>query len=111
MGPGQRPAEYWSLTWIHGAVPAQGGTSASLSWYCTYLVIGSRLVDPRTVSVATRNGASAGAGMIDPRRSELASFLRSRRERITPEDVGLPTYGRRRTPGLRREEVAQLAGV
>ncbi|HEX4724364.1 MAG TPA: helix-turn-helix transcriptional regulator [Pseudonocardiaceae bacterium] len=45
------------------------------------------------------------------RRSELAAFLRSRRERISPEQVGLPAGGRRRTPGLRREEVAQLAGV
>ncbi len=45
------------------------------------------------------------------RRRELAIFLRSRRERITPEQVGLPLAGRRRTPGLRREEVAQLAGV
>jgi hypothetical protein len=47
----------------------------------------------------------------DPRRTELAGFLRSRRERISPEEVGLPPGGRRRTPGLRREEVAQLAGV
>ena len=45
------------------------------------------------------------------RRNELAAFLRSRRERITPEDVGLPGGHRRRTAGLRREEVAQLAGV
>ena len=45
------------------------------------------------------------------RRSELAAFLRSRRERIAPEDVGLPAGHRRRTSGLRREEVAQLAGV
>lgn len=45
------------------------------------------------------------------RRGELAAFLRSRRERITPEEAGLPRGGRRRTPGLRREEVAQLAGV
>jgi transcriptional regulator with XRE-family HTH domain len=45
------------------------------------------------------------------RRGELAAFLRSRRERITPEDVGLPGGHRRRTAGLRREEVAQLAGV
>jgi transcriptional regulator with XRE-family HTH domain len=45
------------------------------------------------------------------RRKALAGFLRSRRERITPELVGLPEGGRRRTPGLRREEVAQLAGV
>ncbi|WP_045880230.1 helix-turn-helix transcriptional regulator [Pseudofrankia sp. DC12] len=41
----------------------------------------------------------------------MASFLRSRRERITPQDVGMPGGARRRTPGLRREEVAQLAGV
>lgn len=45
------------------------------------------------------------------RRRELAAFLRSRRERISPEQVGLPATGRRRTPGLRREEVAQLAAV
>ncbi|AYF86227.1 XRE family transcriptional regulator [Pseudomonas sp. DY-1] len=44
-------------------------------------------------------------------RAELAEFLRSRRERISPEEVGLPTGSRRRTPGLRREEVATLAGV
>lgn len=45
------------------------------------------------------------------RRAELAAFLRSRRERISPADAGIPAIGRRRTPGLRREEVAQLAGV
>jgi transcriptional regulator with XRE-family HTH domain len=45
------------------------------------------------------------------RRAELADFLRTRREGLKPEDVGLPNGGRRRTPGLRREEVAQLAGV
>lgn len=44
-------------------------------------------------------------------RRELAGFLRSRRERITPADVGLPAGQRRRTPGLRREEVAQLAFI
>lgn len=44
-------------------------------------------------------------------RSELAEFLRTRRERLSPEDVGLPNGRRRRTPGLRREEVAALAGV
>ncbi|MFC0844142.1 helix-turn-helix transcriptional regulator [Streptomyces noboritoensis] len=46
-----------------------------------------------------------------PRRTELAAFLRARRERITPEEAGLPNRGRRRTPGLRREEVAELSGV
>ncbi|WP_052230384.1 helix-turn-helix transcriptional regulator [Streptomyces sp. CT34] len=44
-------------------------------------------------------------------RRELGDFLRSRRERITPADVGLPAGARRRTPGLRREEVAQLAFI
>jgi transcriptional regulator with XRE-family HTH domain len=45
------------------------------------------------------------------RRAELADFLRRRRESLKPEEVGLPDGGRRRTPGLRREEVALLAGV
>src|SRR6202021_2584375 len=45
------------------------------------------------------------------RRQELGTFLRSRRERITPQQVGLISAGRRRTPGLRREELAQMAGV
>jgi transcriptional regulator with XRE-family HTH domain len=47
----------------------------------------------------------------ETRRTELADFLRTRRDALTPEDVGLPSGGRRRTPGLRREEVAQLSGV
>jgi transcriptional regulator with XRE-family HTH domain len=42
---------------------------------------------------------------------ELGRFLRSRRERISPEETGLIVAGRRRTPGLRREEVAVLAGM
>jgi transcriptional regulator with XRE-family HTH domain len=53
-----------------------------------------------------------GNGALHPgRRPELAEFLRARRGRIAPTDVGLPPGLRRRTPGLRREEVAQLAGV
>jgi transcriptional regulator with XRE-family HTH domain len=44
-------------------------------------------------------------------RGELAAFLRTRRERLQPRDVGLPDGQRRRTPGLRRQEVAQLAGL
>lgn len=43
--------------------------------------------------------------------TELGEFLRSRRAAITPEDVGVISYGARRVPGLRREELAQLAGV
>ncbi len=45
------------------------------------------------------------------KRVELSAFLRDRRARITPAEVGLPDGSRRRTPGLRREEVAQLADV
>jgi transcriptional regulator with XRE-family HTH domain len=45
------------------------------------------------------------------RHAELTDFLRTRRAQVTPEQVGLEANGRRRTPGLRREEVAQLAGV
>jgi transcriptional regulator with XRE-family HTH domain len=56
------------------------------------------------VGLPDRNGSEL-------RRRELGTFLRSRRERIRPEQVGLRSIRRRRTPGLRREEVAQLAGV
>ncbi|MGW9448399.1 MULTISPECIES: helix-turn-helix domain-containing protein [unclassified Streptomyces] len=50
-------------------------------------------------------------GRVDPS-AELSEFLRSRRARLKPQDVGLPEFGRhRRVPGLRREELAQLAGV
>ncbi|CAK7281452.1 helix-turn-helix domain-containing protein [Streptomyces misionensis] len=55
---------------------------------------------------------AAVAGPPLDRRAELSEFLRSRRARLKPEDVGLPDFGRhRRVPGLRREELAQLAGV
>jgi transcriptional regulator with XRE-family HTH domain len=75
------------------------------------------------MTVTTVNGAATGTGRTTdhgatsdktarlPRRTELAAFLRSRRERISPEEVGFPAGGRRRTAGLRREELAQLAGV
>lgn len=60
----------------------------------------------QTVTEAPRATAAS-----EIRRHELAAFLRHRREHITPEQVGLPRGRRRRTPGLRREEVAQLAAV
>ena len=47
----------------------------------------------------------------EQRRQDLADFLRTRRMRLSPEEVGLMSGRRRRTPGLRREEVAQLANV
>src|SRR5215469_15940628 len=72
-----------------------------------------------TLAEATASTADAGGGSggstpradTGIRRAELAAFLRSRRERISPDQVGVAPGGRRRTPGLRREEVAQLAGV
>ena len=51
---------------------------------------------------------TAGSLGVSP---QLGEFLRSRRDRLTPQAVGLPAGQRRRTPGLRREEVAQLAGI
>lgn len=48
---------------------------------------------------------------LSSRREQLRDFLRSRRARLTPDDVGMAPGGKRRTPGLRREEVAVLAGV
>jgi transcriptional regulator with XRE-family HTH domain len=62
--------------------------------------------DPGTTA-RPEGGEDAEAG----RRAELGAFLRSRRARISPRDVGLDPGGRRRTPGLRREELAALAGV
>ncbi|MFJ9897614.1 helix-turn-helix transcriptional regulator [Streptomyces sp. NPDC091280] len=64
---------------------------------------------PTATGTATPQSSSASASTI--RRHELAAFLRHRREHIAPEQVGLPRGTRRRTPGLRREEVAQLAAV
>ncbi|WP_420311796.1 helix-turn-helix transcriptional regulator [Streptomyces sp. YS-B37] len=66
-------------------------------------------VGAETQAATAPGAASQSASTV--RRHELAAFLRHRREHITPEQVGLPRGTRRRTPGLRREEVAQLAAV
>ena len=55
--------------------------------------------------------AGPARGAVRDRRRELGAFLRSRRARLRPAEVGLPDWGVRRVPGLRREEVAQLANV
>jgi len=67
----------------------------------------------------TANGNGATGPTVSPQagndlnasRAELGAFLRNRRERLTPDDLGLAPGPRRRTPGLRREEVAQHSGV
>ncbi|MFD9510523.1 helix-turn-helix domain-containing protein [Streptomyces mirabilis] len=68
-------------------------------------------ITPRSAQPPSRPpaGSSSESGL--DRRAELREFLRSRRGRLRPEDVGLPSSRRRRVPGLRREELAQLAGV
>lgn len=59
-----------------------------------------------------RHGVLGDDGLVDQvERAELGTFLRRRREGIQPTDVGIEPGGRRRTPGLRRQEVAQLAGM
>ncbi|HUN31177.1 MAG TPA: helix-turn-helix transcriptional regulator [Trebonia sp.] len=80
---------------VNGAIPSPGGASFPGG--------------PGGASFP--GGPGGGASRAVERRTELAAFLRTRRERIRPEDVGLPPGSRRRTAGLRREEVAQLAGV
>jgi transcriptional regulator with XRE-family HTH domain len=60
---------------------------------------------------ATTSTSIADNTMIDAHRRQLTEFLKSCRARISPGDLGLPDGGRRRTPGLRREDVAALAGV
>src|SRR5256885_6022838 len=74
------------------------------SWYCQHQARTLSVVDDLLVTVVEGT-------YLKEKRDELAAFLRSRRDRVTPQEVGLAPGMRRRTPGLRREEVAQLAGV
>lgn len=67
-------------------------------------VVGGTASDPQLRCARTT------LGVVDAK-SEIREFLTSRRARVTPEQAGLPTYGPRRVPGLRRSEVATLAGV
>jgi transcriptional regulator with XRE-family HTH domain len=66
---------------------------------------------PAAMPAATAPAARPRAAPGHPGRAELGRFLKARRAKVRPEDVGLPPGPRRRTPGLRREEVALLAGV
>ena len=85
-----------------GAIPARGDSDRQHR----SLDVGALAPDRR----------AAACGRLSPmadqqQRAELAEFLRARREAVTPEQVKLPAGRGRRTPGLRREEVALLAGV
>jgi transcriptional regulator with XRE-family HTH domain len=61
------------------------------------------------VTYEPKDGTARRAG--ERRRAELGEFLKARRAQLSPDDFGMPPGSRRRTPGLRREEVALLAGV
>ncbi|WP_329545095.1 helix-turn-helix transcriptional regulator [Streptomyces sp. NBC_01356] len=67
--------------------------------------------EPADPSPGSGNAVGLGSHGASVRRRELAVFLRSRRERMSPSELGLVAVTRRRTPGLRREEVAQHAGM
>ncbi|MBB3258879.1 transcriptional regulator with XRE-family HTH domain [Paraburkholderia bannensis] len=67
-------------------------------------------IDSPAASPASPASGSARTLEATPARA-LGEFIRAHRERLSPEEVGLPPGPRRRTPGLRREEVAQLCGV
>src|SRR5215211_3456502 len=92
-------------------------------WGGCFCLARARARKPKTASVweslsfqvlpgpPTPGGDGSSIVVVD-NRNEIRQFLTSRRARITPEQAGLPTFGgNRRVPGLRREEVALLAGV
>src|SRR4051794_37561707 len=78
----------------------QGGTRRCSSWYRRYLVLLCPVGedDPVTTSATARPAGTSPRDADELRRRELADFLRSRRERVAPGDVGLPQAGRRRPP-------------
>ena len=86
------------------ANPADQAATAHSAGIAARTGAAARTDRSRAVSPHRKDGRSR-------RRAELAQFLRARRERLTPAEVGLPPGPRRRTPGLRREELALLAGV
>jgi len=73
------------------------------------LASGTSLTGSAVVTYEAGNRVPRRAG--ERRRAELGEFLKARRAELGPEDFGMPPGSRRRTPGLRREEVALLAGV
>lgn len=74
---------------------------------CAELPLAKQLV-LKELDCRVRRGLN---GSVEPQRELLVQFLKDRRARIKPADLGLPDAARRRTPGLRREDVAAIAGV
>jgi transcriptional regulator with XRE-family HTH domain len=78
-------------------------------WAIGKLLVTYEATDYKTTDYGATGPAARQAG--ERRRAELGKFLKARRARLSPADFGMPPGSRRRTPGLRREEVALLAGV
>src|ERR1700730_3079527 len=91
-----------------GCHPASAAPGSATTWQ-----LAGRVWDPGCVMGTAPGDQQAGPahGAVRDRRRELGAFLRSRRGRQRPAEVGLADWGVRRVPGLRREEVAQLANV
>jgi len=97
---------------VDGTLEAMTTATATDATVTTATTTDATVTDATTAAVtATPPGDPEPPREASVRRRELAAFLRSRRERVTPEQVGLVRGPRRRTPGLRREEVAHLAAV
>lgn len=106
---------------VHARPFTARGDPASGQWSYPYALVNSHETRNCTEvggPVDPGNGRTPHARVSGPSlvvvdsRNEIRQFLASRRARITPKQVGLPAYGdNRRAPGLRREEVALLAGV
>src|ERR1700756_897266 len=75
------------------------------------MVDGAHLAIAITSNGSNREGRRSRDMEKQQRLNELADFLRTRRARLRPEDIDFPSGSRRKTPGLRREEVAERAGI
>ena len=107
-----------SLLMLPDVGPFLVNVMAFTSFTCpTYTLIMKTHVEPDLVH-ADYSSAAQGSTQIGPmgpataaRRRELGAFLRDRRERLSPSQIGLRTTGRRHAKGLRRDEVAERAGI
>jgi len=91
----------WSLT----SYLRKSASICGSSWF--FLFIGVTSCPPVFVLPDSALGLMKSSSV----NQQLGDFLRKRREKLKPKDVGLPSGNQRRTPGLRREEVAELAGI
>ena len=105
-----RDVEFADRDVLHGLLRSGCGAVGTEIQESTHFHKVRVLVDGGTGRVPRRLHARSYPDLVDAK-SEIREFLTSRRAKLTPDDVGLTSYGPRRVPGLRREEVAVLAGV